>query len=465
MAVFLLLFQILFQSVQVQGGRVQTEAGTEEGLYSVFAQYNRELFQRFHVFFLDGGYGTGKFHFEQPYKMIQECLQESFSSCKKMDICGKNLWNCKVNTGGITGYTLATDNAGEQFQKQAVEYMRNTAGIQGVQTFIEKAKKEKEDIDNSLWKESIRKASEAQRRIEYTEQEQQLEEEKTEEREQIVNPLEIMKEIKKKGILFLTVPQGIDLSEKTLEANSLCSKRMLHTGMGIEVNKKKSDLFTEQVLFQQYITHHFSCFGEKKEESSIKYQMEYIIGGKDSDISNLKAVIHQLLLMRMGPNMLYLLQDRESQRCVHELALLMSAVVQNPSLENIFSMAFTAAWAYGESILDVRKLTEGKKVPLWKDKNTWNLLLKETGEFSLKKQGIKNDQGKEYREYVEMLLWKIPFSKQVERAMDVVEQVMRTEGKQENFAMDLCVSCLQVEMQVQCGGKNFSIVREYGYEM
>ncbi len=464
MAVFLLFFQILFQSVQIQGGRVQTEAGIEEGLYSVFAQYNRELFQRFHVFFLDGGYGTGKFHFEQPYKMVQECLQESFSSCKNMDICGKNLWNCKVNTGGITGYTLATDDAGEQFKKQAVDYMRNTAGIQGIQTFMEKAKREKEEIENSSWKESLQKAAEAQKQVEHVKQEQQLEEEKTDEREQVVNPLEVIKEIKKKGILSLTMPQGIDLSEKILEVDSLCSKRRLHTGMGIE-NNRKSDLFMDQVLFQQYMNRHFSCFGEEKEGPSIKYQMEYIIGGKDNDMDNLKTVIHQLLFMRMGPNMLYLLQDRESQKCVHELALLMSAVIQNPSLESIFATAFTAAWAYGESILDMRNLTEGKKVPVWKDKNTWNLLLKETGEFSLKKQGIKNNQGKDYREYVEMLLWKIPISKQVGRAMDIVEQVMRTEGEQKNFAMDLCVSWLQVEMQVRCGGKDFSIVREYGYEM
>lgn len=43
LAVFLLVFQVLLQSVQIGGGRVQAETGVEEGLYSVFAGYDREL--------------------------------------------------------------------------------------------------------------------------------------------------------------------------------------------------------------------------------------------------------------------------------------------------------------------------------------------------------------------------------------------------------------------------------------
>ncbi len=41
LAVFLLVFQVLLQSVQIGGGRVQAETGVEEGLYSVFAGYDR----------------------------------------------------------------------------------------------------------------------------------------------------------------------------------------------------------------------------------------------------------------------------------------------------------------------------------------------------------------------------------------------------------------------------------------
>ena len=37
MVVLLVLVQVVFRSVQIAGGKVQMEAGVEEGLYSVFA--------------------------------------------------------------------------------------------------------------------------------------------------------------------------------------------------------------------------------------------------------------------------------------------------------------------------------------------------------------------------------------------------------------------------------------------
>ena len=43
MAVLLILIQVIFHSVQIAGGRVQAETGVEEGLYSIFAGYHREL--------------------------------------------------------------------------------------------------------------------------------------------------------------------------------------------------------------------------------------------------------------------------------------------------------------------------------------------------------------------------------------------------------------------------------------
>ena len=70
LAVFLLVFQVLLQSVQIGGGRVQAETGVEEGLYSVFAGYDRELLERYHVFMVDGSYGTGVWKPERMYQTV-----------------------------------------------------------------------------------------------------------------------------------------------------------------------------------------------------------------------------------------------------------------------------------------------------------------------------------------------------------------------------------------------------------
>ena len=49
--------------------------------------------------------------------------------------------------------------------------------------------------------------------------------------------------------------------------------------------------------------------------------------------------------------------------------------------------------------------------------------------------------------------------------MDIVEQEIRKTEGNGNFRMDLCVSYLKTEIQVNCSGKDFFIEREYGYEM
>ena len=80
LAVFLLVFQVLLQSVQIGGGRVQAETGVEEGLYSVFAGYDWELLERYHVFMVDGSYGTGVWKPECMYQTVKKMYGRELSS-------------------------------------------------------------------------------------------------------------------------------------------------------------------------------------------------------------------------------------------------------------------------------------------------------------------------------------------------------------------------------------------------
>lgn len=83
-SVFLVLFQIMLQSVQLQGGKIQAVTGVEEGLYSVFAQFDRELLQKYHVFFMDGGYGTDTLQTGIIYQTIADHVEISCNSQKTL---------------------------------------------------------------------------------------------------------------------------------------------------------------------------------------------------------------------------------------------------------------------------------------------------------------------------------------------------------------------------------------------
>ena len=64
--------------------------------------------------------------------------------------------------------------------------------------------------------------------------------------------------------------------------------------------------------------------------------------------------------------MMYLLQDPTRQAEIHEMALVICAAIGFPALEGIVSLCTAGSLAFGESLLDVRQLLTGGKVPLVK---------------------------------------------------------------------------------------------------
>ena len=228
LAVFLLVFQVLLQSVQIGGGRVQAETGVEEGLYSVFAGYDRELLERYHVFMVDGSYGTGVWKPECMYQTVKKCMEESCRPDGAISgVRGENLWKCSSVSGAITAYTLMSDEHGRGYRAQAVDYMKETLGIQGIQLLMKKYEQQKDifeqqekrgsDIDVKQSMDSYEKARKE------AGQNQGQDPDNTGQQPAVVqvpadfvNPLDVIRQLQKKSILALVVPAGKELSQKGL---------------------------------------------------------------------------------------------------------------------------------------------------------------------------------------------------------------------------------------------------------
>lgn len=473
MAVFLVLIQTMFRSVQTAGGRVQAEAGVEEGLYSVFAGFDRELFEKYHVFFLDGGYGTGTLQPGRMYQVIEGCLDRSLNPGGKFTgIRGENLWKCSEGGGAITGYTLATDLQGQMFQKQAVDYMKETVGIQGIQLLLQKERmqerivKEQEKTEGKDIVNSAKKEYETA--MNQSTEKGSAEMEMAEVSPDFVNPLEVIRDLQKRGVLSLVLPKETPISQQKLGEASSLSRRPQEGGMGILYSGEGGNGTVDQLLFREYMAQHLECFTETELQTGrMAYQLEYVIGGKDTDEENLKTVVKRLLAIRQASNMAYLLSDISSQTQIHQLAVLIGVSMGIPVLESVISLVLQAAWAFGESVLDVRQLLQGGKVPLIKTKPSWQLSLEQLKDLPglLNQEPKKEGTGLSYKEYLRILLSLGRGEMQIYRTMDMVERTMRTMPGKENFRMDLCVGYLEVEWKVFCGRNDFSIRREYGYDM
>ncbi|WP_278320651.1 DUF5702 domain-containing protein [Faecalimonas umbilicata] len=105
---------------------------------------------------------------------------------------------------------------------------------------------------------------------------------------------------------------------------------------------------------------HFGNAVDQKKENTLSYEMEYILEGKESDQQNLEAVVKKLLLMRSGANYLYLLTDAGKQAEAETLAVSLSTAIALPVLTGLVKQAILVAWAFGEAVMDIRALLDGK---------------------------------------------------------------------------------------------------------
>lgn len=111
-----------------QYARVQAVNAADTGLYSVFSEYERDLLEEYDLFFLDSGYGRGAI---DAYHVVQQ-MENSMALTLKSGIRGSRQESCS-----ITGYRLATDNAGEAFCAQAAEAVREHLGTAAVKRLKE----------------------------------------------------------------------------------------------------------------------------------------------------------------------------------------------------------------------------------------------------------------------------------------------------------------------------------------
>ena len=340
-------------------------------------------------------------------------------------------------------YEWSTDHGGEPFRRQAVLAAKTELASDAVDELTEVIAQQK---DGAFTEEEIagleKDAAAVDRQLEEQAQEASQTEEKLQEAEQPTepetaeeellaaekrrlkkdNPIKWMIRMKKKGILGLVMPDA-DISEKELDSSALLTKRKLQEG---NYGSAKGGAAGDRLWFRLYLQQHFADASRDSKQGALDYEMEYLIAGKMTDADNLKAVVNRLLLMREGANYLYLLQDKEK----NEEALLMATAIVSafgqPELAEPVKHAILLAWAYAESISDVRILLDGGKIAPIKTKNQWKTdLFDLSGEYA--GEGAdgaekKTWEGLTYTQYLQLLMLAESDEKVTYRAMDLIEQ-------------------------------------------
>ena len=476
----LLLFAgAIFYSLRIEGARVMVQTGARKGLYSLFARYDPDLLERYDLLFLDGSCRTGEF---APGTLLRQVEKYAGIPWGASETAGgaeaANLWQLGSPAAAITGYTLATDQSGEAFYREAVAWERETLGAKALQSLRERANVMKGQ-EKKASEGGVESALEAYDRAEAEAKEKKEREDKTEQKKEPFpgstdqtaisakeNPITVIKELKKKGLLALVFPANQTLSEGKIPADQLFSGRTALEGMGL-VPMAKGHSISDKVLFCAYLADHMGNCVENENTGTLVYQMEYLLNGRKSDRENLEQTVKKLLLAREAANLLYLEADREKKSEARTLASAVCAALAIPIAEEVVAQVLLACWAYGESLMDVRTLLAGGRVPLEKTKSTWQLDLRDLAKLTerLKDPAKDDGDGLRYGQYLQVLLYANDEAMCVKRGLDMVEDGIRGIEGREDFQIDCCIYAMEVQVKAGVSGaSDVTVTEKRSYE-
>ena len=264
--------------------------------------------------------------------------------------------------------------------------------------------------------------------------------------EDVTNSLiAVIKDFESKGVLSQVLNDYDSVSNLAFSTEENVSNRELMQGEG---NVDDVSL-RERGLFQYYLTKKFSCYGEKTPGNGMEYELEYVLCGKNSDKENLTKTVERILAIREVENMISLSSDQKKMTEVKSMAATAAAVVLHPELEEVVSYGIMAAWAYLESVLDVRLLLSGGKVSLVKSTEEWTSELSQIATcLDTNVKAKECDTGITYKGYLFALFSIESQKKMAYRGLDLIEESLRQNEDYAYTKVDHCLveSCITTKM-------------------
>lgn len=449
----------VIESGKMHALRMKLELVADMGMDSILAEYQKELLERYDLFFADGSYGSGTFDVEQVRSHLQSYLYYNITPKKETHSFHTEFLPLSLGEIELFNFAQATDESGAVFKRQAVAFMEDKLSfglLEQLMPEIEAGKKN--------WE----KRNEVKKKKEQTEKKRKEieipEEIKEELEDKDKNPIEAVVALQSKGILSCVLKNPKSVSKKQINLSGILSKRQLVTGVGCQYRLAREDPVSD-ILFGEYILEKMSYATQISEEEPLCYQVEYILSGKGTDSENLAAVAKQLLLLREGANFIYLLGDTAKCEEAKALAAVLVGFTGLEALIEVTKTAILLAWAYGEGIVDVRRLLSGGKVPLMKNKQSWQLTMTQLLQLdkNLDAKGKDQSSGWSYQQYLRVFLALQDKNQKVMRTMDMVEGSVRSVRGNENFCLDSCFEGFTSEIHFQSGRYAWSIERGYYY--
>lgn len=432
-------FFALLESARVTGLHTKADVTGDLALESVFAEYQKDVYDSYGLLLLDGAYGSGKFQIEKVERRLEEMNGKNLHASRGQmrDFYQLEIVECK-----IPRYQLATDDHGDVFRHLAAETAKKEAAALGVEDFTQEiAMKENLEKQNGSVEEYLEEAQKAK--------DEALELQDTKDDnisapsmpQDVENPIDEANNWKKSAVLSMVVRDEAQLSRKAISVGNCLERRQKQEG-SLKVQGKAPD----EMWFFKYLENHMGTYGNPKQNRVLDYEMEYILQGESSDRENLEGVVKNLIAIREILNLAFLAKDPQKQVEAEELAAALMGWSVNPLVISATKWGILGAWAYMESILDVRALLEGKKIAWMKSSEQWTSGI---GQMNTSMEGFSVakdcENGWNYTKYLQFLLCLKKDRVINYRSMDLIE-VNTNINKKETIQMDHMLAACESEV-------------------
>lgn len=458
--IFMLIASFLFallEASRVQMLGTYADMTSELALESVLAEYQPELWERYGLLGLDGAYGDVQFSEEYLTSVLAARIRLNL----EIDGDGSKMLGLKLDSATPLEYQLMTDGEGRVFLHCISEYMKKNvpqdiARVLYEQCLSGQSVSDGECVGNSIEdaKQAIEDAKRQQAQVSDTNvsgaESQALQDVVVPENTQMElqeSPLDAVLAWKQRPFLGIVVEDIQSVSTATIASIETLENRDMQVGTSVTLPERD---WYDKILSTEYINQYFSHYLQPREGRALCYEAEYVICGEDSDSANLEGVVKRILLAREAANIVHIMLDAEKRMQATEVATALVGVTVNPAIIRIVEIGVIGAWAYAESILDVRALLQGGAIALVKNQEQWSSNLQSLSEvLSGGLCSSTSEDGWGYEDYLRAFLLMMTDKNVAYRMMDMMEQTIRQIPVYRNYRMDHMIIAIHCAMSYE----------------
>ena len=457
MSLFFSMTEVVRYAALYQEGGLLFQSATQ----SAFGEYNRVLWEEYGILALDTDY-CGSAKENGVCDSVAYYLNDGYQAKNMVQEASVDFLKLSVENVAADSCVYLTDNQGAALIKEAAKCMEGELASAVISEIKENCESISEDSEKEVDLETVLENTAGSleqtsvEKDESTEAEAEEKETVSEGNDDAKNLIQSTREFISLGVLAQVIPTE-NISENVYTTQQAVSERTLHQGDG----NAPSVTAVDRALFQYYLTKHFSGYTQQVHEGGMTYELEYILCGKKSDRENLAGTVERLLAIREVENLISLNRDSNKVAQAKALAATATAVCLHPELEEVVSYGIMIAWAYLESVLDVRLLLAGGKVSFIKTPAEWTSQLATLPlYFDVNEKARNCEAGITYKQYLLGLFTLERQEKIAYRAMDLMEETMHQRKKYESASMDHMLVEANFNGVLQGNGIFLNFVRE-----